>query len=112
MSKKHVEEYYDQICQDYHDMIEALHDLEEEAMQGLISPQRVEETKEVIKPLKDNYMRISYIMYLLNKPSKFELFLNKIGIKTKSKLYSQRVDDTATLEAVRKEDKECIDKLK
>lgn len=112
MSKKHVEEYYDQICQDYHDMIEALHDLEEEAMQGLISPQRVEETKEVIKPLKDNYMRISYIMYLLNKPSKFELLLNKIGIKTKSKLYSQRVDDTATLEAVRKEDKECIDKLK
>lgn len=73
MSKKHVEEYYDQICQDYHDMIEALHDLEEEAMQGLISPQRVEETKEVIKPLKDNYMRISYIMYLLNKPSKLEL---------------------------------------
>lgn len=112
MSKKHVEEYYDQICQDYHDMIEALHDLEEEAMQGLISPQRVEETKEVIKPLKDNYMRISYIMYLLNKPSKFELLLYKIGIKTKSKLYSQRVDDTATLEAVRKEDKECIDKLK
>ena len=111
MSKKHVEEYYDQICQDYHDMIEALHDLEEEAMQGLISPQRVEETKEVIKPLKDNYMRISYIMYLLNKPSKFELLLNKIGIKTKSKLYSQRVDDTATLEAVRKEDKECIEKL-
>ena len=111
MSKKHVEEYYDQICQDYRDMIEALHDLEEEAMQGLISPQRVEETKEVIKPLKDNYMRISYIMYLLNKPSKFELLLNKIGIKTKSKLYSQRVDDTATLEAVRKEDKECIEKL-
>ena len=51
-------------------------------------------------------------MYLLNKPSKFELFLNKIGIKTKSKQYSERVDINK-LEKERKNNKEkALNKIK
>lgn len=111
MSRKHVEEYYDVMCKDYSDMIEALHDMEEEATKGLISPDQLEQMKETIKPLKENYMRISYIMYLLNKPSKFEQFLNKIGITTKSKQYSQRVNANSTLDAVHKENLESINKI-
>lgn len=112
MAIKDVEEYYNSVCQDYTDMIEALHDMEEEATKGLISPDQLEQMKESIIPLKTNYMRISYIMYLLNKPTKFQLFLNKLGIKTRNKQYSKKIDDSSTLEAVRKENLRAIEEVK
>ena len=112
MAKKDIKEYYDLVCQDYHDMLEALRDMEKEAMEGLISPQQLEQTKESIEPVKNNYMTWSYVMYLLNKPSKFELLLNKIGIKTKSKQYSERVDINK-LEKEKKNNKEkALNKIK
>jgi len=72
MSVKDVNEYYDKLGVDYLEMMAALKDLEEECGKGLISPDKVDQFKKMLEPIKINYSRISYIMYLLNKPNKKE----------------------------------------
>lgn len=72
MSVKHVKEYYDSIYQDYHEMVQTLKDMEEECNNGLVAPEKVEQLKKMLEPIKMNCHRISYIMFLLNKPNKKE----------------------------------------
>ena len=72
MAKKHVDEYFNKISLQYIDMINELKDMEKEASNGLIDPDRLDEMKKSIEPLKANFMRISYIMYLLNLPNRRE----------------------------------------
>lgn len=70
MSKKHVDRYYQEVCQQYIDMNEAIKELEDACNTGLISPDKLDEMKAAIEPLKNNYMTLSYIMFLLNKPNR------------------------------------------
>lgn len=70
MSVKAVKMYYDQICDQYCEMLQDIRDLEEEATKGLIEPERVERLKEQIAPIKQNYERWSYMMFLLNQPTR------------------------------------------
>ena len=42
MSVKAVRRYYNQICDQYHEMLENIHDLEVEAAQGMVEPERIE----------------------------------------------------------------------
>ena len=109
MSYKHIKEYYNKICEDYHEMIETLHELEEEAQTTIVPPEAVEKIETIIKPMKDNYERWSYMMFLLNMPNK----------KSKQKAYSkqfnkikQEFEQNNNLEALRKENKECVGELK
>lgn len=80
MSVKHVKKYYKEIEDQYFEMLQDIKDFEKEASENLIAPERVDQLKEMISPLKINYERLSYIMYLLNLPNK----------KTKQKGYIQR----------------------
>ena len=68
MSKKAVDKYFEQICEQYHEMLENIHDLEKECANGIVEPERVERLKSQIEPLKQNYERWSYMMFLLNQP--------------------------------------------
>ena len=70
MSVKAVRKYYDQICEQYHEMIELIHDLEKEAEQDLVEPERIERLKEQVAPIKQNYERWTYMMFLLNQPER------------------------------------------
>lgn len=70
MSAKDVKLYYDEVCNQYSDMLSELRDFEKEAEQGLIEPERLDKIKESIQPLMNNYQTLSYIMFLLNKPVK------------------------------------------
>lgn len=70
MSVKHVEDYYKQICSQYQEMINDIKDLEREAEQGLVEPERVDRLKEQIAPIKLNYERWSYMMFLLHQPNR------------------------------------------
>lgn len=115
MSKKDVYIYFNEICDQYHELIESLHDMEKEAMTGLINPDRIEQLKTIIEPVKTNYQRISYIMFLLNKPTKIETFLSKIGFKTKRIKYAKKLEldgKEGTLETIKKENGEVIDSIK
>jgi len=107
MSKKHVDDYFNQICNDYHEMVEALRDMEKECNEGLVSPERVDNLKEMIKPIKYNYQRISYIMFLLNMPNKKEK-KRWYSKENKNKNFPQEV----TLEGIRQENKKALDAAK
>lgn len=70
MSVKAVRRYYDQITSQYQEMLENIKDLEEEAAEGIVEPERIERLKEQIAPIKQNYERWSYMMFLLNEPNR------------------------------------------
>ena len=70
MSVKAVKEYYNKICEQYCEMLQDIRDFEKEAEQGLVEPERVDRLKEQIEPIKLNYERWSYMMFLLNQPQR------------------------------------------
>lgn len=104
MAKKDVDNYFKQICDDYKDMLDALHDMEEEASKNLISPEQLEVTKSQVDVIKNNYMRISYIMYLLNRPN------NKKKTSRYDKNFS--FEKQATLDGIREENNKTLDNIK
>lgn len=80
MSVKHVEEYYNQICRQYQEMLDDIKDLEKECTEGIVEPERIDRLKEQIAPIKNNYERWAYMMFLLHQPNR----------KSKVKRYQQQ----------------------
>lgn len=72
MSMKHIERYYKQICEQYQEMINDIKDVEKEAEQGLVEPELIDRLKEQVAPIKHNYERWSYMMFLLHQPNRKE----------------------------------------
>ena len=70
MSVRHVKEYYEQVAEQYQDMLNEIKDFEDLAMREMFDPDRLEQIKESIQPMLRNYETLSYIMYLLNKPNR------------------------------------------
>ena len=70
MAIKHLIEYYNNVCDDRSEAIKEIEEFEEECRNGLVAPERVEQLKDTMKPLMDNYEQISYFMFLLNMPVK------------------------------------------
>jgi superfamily II DNA or RNA helicase len=65
-----VTEYFDKVAKQYFEMLAELKDFENECNNGLIEPEKFEQFKEILQPLKNNYMMWSYAMYLLNLPNR------------------------------------------
>ena len=72
MAKKDVEEYYNKICEVYHELLEDTKQLEQDATENIISPEFVENYKKKLEPIKENYERWSYMIFLLNMPNRKE----------------------------------------
>lgn len=72
MAKKDVDEYYAQVCHDYSEMLSTLTDMEEAFNENLVSEAQLNQVKSMIEPLKRNYMTLSWVIYLLNKPTRKE----------------------------------------
>jgi len=70
MSIKHVKEYYNKINDDFDEMIETLHEMEQAATEGIVSPERLDSIKQMVEPMKLNKARWDYMMFLLNLPNK------------------------------------------
>lgn len=105
MSVKAVNNYYKQICDQYFEMLQDIKDLEKEAAEGLIEPERVDRLKEQVEPIKNNYERLSYIMFLLHQPER----------KSKHKKYQEQnkkllnsLDKKNSLESVIEENNEAL----
>ncbi len=108
MSKRHVDEYFNTIADQYHEMLQALHEIEEECSKGLMDPDRLEQIKTLIEPLKENYMRISYIMFLLNKPNR-EKKVKKYEEQNKRLL--SKIPKEDRLESIKAENQKTIDNI-
>lgn len=81
MAVKHVVEYYEQICDQYKQLNDELKDFQKMVEEGIVEPERIDNLKKIIEPLKNNYMTISWIMFLLNKPQR----------ESKEKAYQKRM---------------------
>lgn len=70
MSIKDVKRYYAQIEKQYFEMNQTAKELNEECAKGNIPQSMVDQAQAMTLPLKQNYERLSYIIYLLNKPNR------------------------------------------
>ena len=80
MAKKDFDEYYNSILKQYLDLKKTLNDMSEEVENNLLEPERLEGIKNLIKPIKESCQTVTYIKYLLDKPSR----------KSKINKYNQR----------------------
>lgn len=110
MSVKHVKEYYNNVCDQYHEFIEELRDFETMCNEGLVAPEIIDQAKKTIAPLKDNWEKLNYIMFLLNMPNnkkkqdrykKQDQYLKKPNISDKEvyKQNSKAIDDLKDLKS-------------
>lgn len=106
MSQKDVIRYYNEVVESYKDMLENLKDIEEEMKESLVTPEQVEQMKRMAQPIVDNYKTLSYIIFLLNRPTKKEKF-NRYEKQNKKLLENCR-----TKEEVLNENKEALNNLK
>lgn len=119
MAVKDVKAYYEEVANQYLDMLNEIKDFEKEAEQGLIEPERLDKIKESIQPLVNNYQTLSYIMFLLNKPTRkekykkyerqFKNYLNTVNKQfTKEGVINTNEQVLSGLKVVLSGDKDCI----
>lgn len=108
MSVKDVKKYYEAVSSQYLEMVNDIKDFEEAVTKEIIEPERLEQIKQNIEPIKVNYQRLSYIMFLLNLPTK----------KSKKKKYERQNQKLLKMigkenmqEAVVEENRETLNKL-
>lgn len=70
MSYKHVKDYYVQVEQQYMEALSDTADYKQAFEDGYLSQEQLEQAENLLYALKQNYERLSYIMYLFNKPNK------------------------------------------
>lgn len=108
MSVKAVRRYYNQICDQYHEMLENIHDLEVEAAQGMVEPERIERLKEQVAPIKQNYERWSYMMFLLNQPERKE---KQSRYKSQNRKLLSSLSKNNSLDAILEENSEALNHI-
>ena len=108
MSKRDFDKYYDEVKKQYLEMISTLEEMTELADKKMIAPEMLDNVKATVEPIKQNYMTLSYVMFLLNTPKKGKK-LEKYKRQNR-KLFEQSIGRQA--QDIEKENKEHIDKLK
>lgn len=70
MARKHFDEYLSIVTQQYMQLNETLADMSKEFQQGMIEPERLDQIKATILPVKQSFDTLTYIKYLLDKPTR------------------------------------------
>ena len=70
MSKKHFDEYFCQVAAQYDSMKNMLKQFEELAASQMVEPERIENAKIAIQPIKSSYEMLAYVKYLLDMPNR------------------------------------------
>lgn len=68
MARKDFEEYYKKIRDQYFQMLNALEEAGNLAIKNMIDPQVLENLNSTVQPIKNSYMSLAYVEYLLNLP--------------------------------------------
>ena len=109
MSVKALENEFNKVFEQYHEMIADLHDIEKEAAEGLVSPEFVDNLEKQIAPIKQNYEWWSYVMYILHEPqrkNKREKYRKTMASKLKN------IEYRTSPEGVLESNKQLLDNLK
>ena len=103
---KDLIKYYKQVSKDYEDMRSELKDMEQELATSMVTPEQLDQMREMIQPIKQNYEMLSYVIYLLNMPTK----------RAKKYQYKQQqkalLEMSKTEEQTLGEDKEALENLR
>ena len=70
MAKRHVIQYYLELENEYIEMQDTLKELQELAQQGKVEEDTYLSMLKDVNTIKNNYERVSYILFLLNKPNR------------------------------------------
>lgn len=108
MSKKDFDRYYLQVQDQYMEMLGDLEELSSVASESMVSQQIIDNIKTTLEPIKRNYMTLSYVSFLLNKPTRAKK-LDKY-IKQNKKLLDKS-GNRKDVDVI-KENKEQLDKIK
>ena len=108
MAVKHIKEYYDQVCEHYHLLNEELKDFQKEVENGLVAPERIDNLKAIIEPVKNNYMTLSWIMYLLNQPQRDS---KEREYQRRNKKFIESLDKNFDKASILKQNEDVIKKI-
>ena len=108
MSVKHVEAYYKQICEQYQEMVNDIKEFEALALEGMVAPELVDRLKEQIQPLKINYERWAYMMFLLHQPARPQ---KQPRYKRQNKKLLESLDKTNSIESTIKENQNVLEHM-
>jgi hypothetical protein len=86
-------------------MQEELKDFQKEVENGIIEPERIDNLKHVIEPLKNNYMTLSWIMYLLNQPNRDS---KERAYQRRQRKFLESLDKNFNKESILKQNEEVI----
>ena len=109
MAKKDVEEYFNQVADQYKEMLENIRDLEQDVANNLTDTDLLERLKETTAPVKNNYMTLSYIMYLLNKPTRKN---KEKGYERRNQKLLKSIDKSCTKEGILESNSQTISQVK
>ena len=74
MAKRHLEQYYVEVESNYSQMLEDVNDLEKSYKDGSMDYERYSQLRDTLTPeiesLKEEYERLSYVIFLLNIPNR------------------------------------------
>lgn len=70
MSLKHVRDYYKGIEKLYFELVSDLREMEQEFKEGNVTEEELNKLLIPVNNIKDNYLRLSYILHLFYQPNK------------------------------------------
>lgn len=70
MARKDFDDYYNKITSQFQQLNAVFEDMNREVENGMVEPERIEQLKLTIEPIKTSYHTLTYIKYLLDKPSR------------------------------------------
>ena len=79
MAVKDVIQYYKECESQFKEFKEEMDDFKLLCSQGMVSPEVVENAQKMLAVVEDNYKKLSYVIFLLNKPVKKEKFNRYLG---------------------------------
>ena len=70
MSKRDFDRYYNDVQAQYNEMMAQLKNLTDVVNENMVSEDVIKNMTKLLEPIKQNYMTLSYVAFLLNKPVK------------------------------------------
>ena len=113
MAKKHVNQYFLEVENQYFEMLTNLQEAKKLLVENQFSEETYIQMDKAVQNLKTNYERIAYIIFLLNKPNKkdkkeakiFTSWYNRLRFASKEAILNENKDVLAHLKQLLKEGK-------
>ena len=98
MAFRDVKKYYIEVQNQYFEMLENAKDFDEALKAGLVDQAQFDQAKNYLDRLKENYDRLTYIMFLFNKPHRNKK-ISQDNVKNKD-FYAYLEENNATSKKV------------